>query len=79
MRWGREVEVSGGAGFARPCWVLSHYLVPFGCRTGAARDEAREPALALGWCNPRREGSAETKPSKKPVIAEKCSRKMWIK
>lgn len=27
-------------------------------------DEAREAVLALGWCDPRREGSTETKPSK---------------
>lgn len=64
LRWGREVGVSVGASFARPCWVPSCYLVPFGCRTGAVWDEAREAVLALGWCDPQREGSTETKPSK---------------
>lgn len=36
MRWGREVGVSVGASFAGLYWVPSCYLVPFGCRTGAA-------------------------------------------
>jgi len=38
---GAEAGVS--VGFSGLCWVSSRYLVPFGCRTGAARDEVGEP------------------------------------